>query len=201
MTLPLTATSQAIADRLAALECPPTLHGPRVRLRALRDEDAQGLLALFGDARVTRFWSRPPLTQREEAQALLERAHNEFAARTALEWAIAGEDDALIGSCKLFRIAPAHRRAELGYALHPDHWGRGVAGEAVRLALGWGFGTLELHRIDADIDPDNQASRSLLLRLGFQIEGRLRESFFVGDRVTDSEKLGLLARDWPALAG
>ncbi|MBW8811331.1 MAG: GNAT family N-acetyltransferase, partial [Lysobacter sp.] len=49
---------------------------------------------------------------------------------------------------------------------------------------------------DAGIDPDNHASRALLHRPGFVTEGRQRESFFVGDRVTDSELLGLLASDW-----
>ncbi|MGO1071914.1 GNAT family N-acetyltransferase [Lysobacter sp. CA199] len=188
--------SQTIAATLSALDGWPLLQGPRVRLRGPREEDAEAFFALFGDPRVMRYWSRPPLTERTEAEQLLTRCRDEFAARTALEWIIADENDTAIGSCKLFRLSPPHRRAELGYALHPDHWGRGVAREATTLALDWAFCHLGLHRCDAGIDPDNQASRALLHRLGFVTEGRQRESFFVGDQVTDSELLGLLASDW-----
>lgn len=192
----LSPTSEAIAARLAALEDFPLLQGPRVRLRGPRDDDAAALFALFGDAQVMRYWSRPPMQDVAEAQALIADIRKSMAERRLINWVIADGDDALIGSCTLFAFNAAHRRAELGYALHPVHWGRGIAREAATLALDWAFGHLALHRCDAGIDPDNHASRALLHRLGFVTEGRQRESFFVGDRVTDSELLGLLASDW-----
>ena len=64
--------------------------------------------------------------------------------------------------------------------------------------LDWGFRALGLHRIEADIDPRNAASRRLLARLGFTSEGTLRERFFVGDEATDSEIFGLLREQWRA---
>lgn len=192
----LSPTSEAIAARLAALEDFPLLQGPRVRLRGPRDDDAPALFALFGDAQVMRYWSRPPMQDVAEAQALIADIHKSMQKRRLINWVIADGDDALIGSCTLLAFDTAHRRAELGYALHPAHWGRGIAREAATLALDWAFGYLRLHRCDAGIDPDNHASRTLLHRLGFVTEGLQRESFFVGDRVTDSELLGLLASDW-----
>ncbi|KRB10246.1 GNAT family N-acetyltransferase [Lysobacter sp. Root690] len=189
-------TSEAIAAKLAALEDFPLLQGPRVRLRGPRDDDAPALFALFGDAQVMRYWSRPPMRDVTEAQALIADIHKSMQERRLINWVIADDGDALIGSCTLFAFSAAHRRAELGYALHPAQWGRGIAREAATLALNWAFDYLGLHRCDAGIDPDNQASRALLHRLGFVTEGRQRESFFVGDRVTDSELLGLLASDW-----
>ena len=65
----------------------------------------------------------------------------------------------------------------------------------------WGFRALGLHRVEADIDPRNLPSRKLLDRLGFASEGVLRERFFIGDEVTDSEIFGLLADDWQRRAG
>lgn len=189
-------TSEAIAARLAALEDFPLLQGPRVRLRGPRDDDAPALFALFGDAQVMRYWSRPPMQDVAEARALIADIRKSMQERRLINWVIADGDDALIGSCTLFAFSAVHRRAELGYALHRAQWGRGIAREAATLALNWAFDHLGLHRCDAGIDPDNQASRALLHRLGFVTEGRQRESFFVGDRVTDSELLGLLASDW-----
>ncbi|QQP95768.1 GNAT family N-acetyltransferase [Lysobacter enzymogenes] len=196
MPLPLSPHSQAIADALAALDGFPSLHGPRVRLRGPRDSDDAALFAIFGDARVARFWSRPPMQDIVEARELIAQIQTNMAERKLINWVVVDETDALVGTCTLFRFDAAHRRAELGYALHPDYWGRGLAGEATGLALDWAIDAIGFHRIDASIDPDNQASRALLHRHGFLTEGRLRESFFVGDRVTDSELLGLLASDW-----
>ena len=111
---------------------------------------------------------------------------------------IAQPDDSVIGTCTLFRFEPRHRRAEIGYALRSDLWGRGLASDALALALNWGFRTLGLHRIEADIDPRNDASRKLLVRLGFISEGVLRQRYFVGDEISDTELFGLLADDWSA---
>ncbi|HVI26090.1 MAG TPA: GNAT family protein [Xanthomonadaceae bacterium] len=186
-----------IAAALAALAAPPTLHGSRVRLRAPRADDADALFALFSDPAVMRYWSRPPMTERAEAEAQLARWADGFASRGGISWAITpGGTDEAIGSCSLFRIDPDHRRAEIGYALRADQWGRGIAREATSLLLDWGFRTLGLHRVEADIDPRNAASRGLLLRLGFASEGLLRERYFVAGEVTDTELFGLLARDW-----
>jgi ribosomal-protein-alanine N-acetyltransferase len=103
------------------------------------------------------------------------------------------DDDGVIGTCTLFRIDPRHRHAEIGYALRSDHWGQGLAHEAVTLMLDGAFRRFDLQRVEADIDPRNEGSRRLLLRLGFASEGVLRQRFFVGDVVTDSEMFGLLA--------
>jgi ribosomal-protein-alanine N-acetyltransferase len=67
--------------------------------------------------------------------------------------------------------------------------------------LDWSFRALALHRIEADIDPRNDGSRKLLERLGFSSEGLLRERYFVGEEITDTELFGLLATGWGSLAG
>lgn len=175
----------------------PQLAGARVRLRAPRDEDTDALFGLFSDPAVMRYWSRAPMTEPSEAAGLIVEIGEAFEQREKLGWIITGRDaDAAIGTCTLFHFARRHRRAEIGYALRGDHWGRGIATEAVSLALDWAFRTLGLHRVEADIDPHNLRSRNLLLRLGFAAEGVLRERFFVEDQATDSEIFGLLADDW-----
>ena len=194
----LSEKSAAIAAALQDQTEFPLLRGERIVLRGPRDEDADALFALFSEPQVMRYWSRPAMRGRDEAQALIDNIRAGQQQRTMFNWVIADAADAAVGSCTLFRFDAVHRSAELGYALHPSQWGRGIAREATSLALDWAFDGLGLHRVDASIDPDNDASRVLLHRLGFVTEGRQRESFFVGDRVTDSELLGLLAADWRA---
>ena len=79
--------------------------------------------------------------------------------------------------------------------MRADHGGRGLARVAVARAIDWGIAHLGLHRIEADIDPENDASRRLLHALGFRTEGRMRERWIVGGNVADSEVLGLLASE------
>jgi ribosomal-protein-alanine N-acetyltransferase len=175
------------------------LHSPRLRLRALRADDAAALFEIHADPRFTRFWSAPPWTERAQAEALIAQDQLGLAEGAHVRLGVERlADAALLGTCTLYNIHPANRRAELGYGLGPAHWGQGYAGEAVRALLDWGFGPLDLHRVEADIDPANTASAALLARLGFQLEGRLRERWIVGGVVSDSAIYGLLARDWPA---
>lgn len=189
--------SRDIHANLAALPGFPVLTGQRVRLRGPRDDDVDDVFALFSDPAVMRYWSSAPMRSRMQAEGKVEEILEAFERREMLNWLVADRrDDRAIGSCTLFRFDARHRRAEVGYALRSDHWGRGLASDAVALALDWGFRTLALHRIEADIDPGNDASRRLLLRLGFRCEGLLRERFFVDDEATDSEMWGLLAQDW-----
>ena len=185
-----------IAATLAELPAFPRIAGKRVQLRAPRNEDAVDLFALFSDPAVMRYWSRPPMTTLGEAQGLIGEMLDAFEQRTLINWMVADRDDAVIGTCTLFRIDPRHRHAEIGYALRSDHWGRGIASEAVALVLDWAFRRLDLQRVEADIDPRNDGSRQLLARLGFSSEGVMRQRFFVGDEATDSEIFGLLAGDW-----
>lgn len=97
----------------------------------------------------------------------------------------------------LFHLDEGNRRAEVGFALRRSVWGRGYATEAVSAVIGQAFGPLGLHRLEADIDPRNDASGRLLQRLGFRYEGPLRQRWIVVGEVCDSAFYGLLRAEWP----
>lgn len=180
----------------------PTLEGERVRLRPLAHADAPALLAVFGDPAVMRYWSTPPLADHAAAMALVQEARVNAQAGTGFRWAIAHRaDDALVGTCSLFHLDVPHRRAELGFALGQAWWGRGLASEAIGLAIAHAFGALGLGRVEADVDPRNAASLRTLERAGFRREGHLRERYHVGGEVQDSVILGLLRSDHEASGG
>jgi len=177
----------------------PTLDTPRLRLRTLGAADVPALFAIFRDPEAMRYWSRPAMTDVAEAEALLRDIEIRAATGTLFEWGIARrEDDLVIGTCTLFRIEREHRRAELGYILRRDHWGRGLANEALTAIVDHAFGSLGLHRLEADIDPRNAASIRSVERLGFKREGHLRERYFVAGEIQDSLIFGLLAPEWTA---
>jgi len=174
------------------------LETPRLLLRPLAAADRDALFAIYADARVARYGSRPPWTSPDEAAAYIAKDAGQRAAGEFVRFAIERrEDRALVGVCTLFEHDAECRRAEIGYGLGPDAWGHGYAREAVGRLLDHGFGALRLNRVEADVDPRNDASLRLLERLGFRREGLLRERWIVAGEKSDSVIFGLLASERP----
>lgn len=175
----------------------PTLDAQHLTLRHLVDADIPALFAIFKEPEAMRYWTSPAMKDIVEAETLLREIQHHAEAKTLFQWGISRrEDDLVIGTCTLFHIDRQHRRGELGYIVRRDFWGRGHATEALTTLFHHAFGTLGLHRLEADIDPRNTASIRLVQRLGFKEEGHLRERYFVGDEIQDSVIYGLLAPDW-----
>lgn len=91
-------------------------------------------------------------------------------------WAIrSATDGAFLGGIGITNIHPVHKRCELGYWLLPEHWGKGIMRAALGCVMDHVFNTLGLHRISAEVEPENEASARLLRKAGFNHEGTLRE--------------------------
>lgn len=175
----------------------PTINANRVVLRWVTDEDVDGLYRIFSDVEVMRYWSTPPLADRNAAIRLLGEIQDGWRRHGMMKWGIARrEDDALIGTATLFNLDFTHRRAEIGYGLDRAQWKNGYMQEALNALLNYSFTELELHRLEADVDPRNNSSIRTLERLGFQREGFLRERWHVNGEIQDAFFYGLLRPDW-----
>ena len=178
----------------------PTLVTSRLRLRPFVEADADELFALQSDAEVLRYWDSPPWTERSQADRFITRSHamaeEGSGARVVIERA---EDAAFLGWCTLNSWNPDFRSASLGYCLGKTAWGHGYATEAAGALLGWAFDTLDLNRVQAEVDTRNPASGRVLEKLGFRLEGTLREDCVVDGVVSDSWAFGLLRRECSAL--
>jgi len=177
----------------------PVLTTERLRLRPLAAEDEAALFEIFSDPEVMRYWSSTPWESRSDAAKYIERIRRHFGTGDLYQWGVARrEDDRVIGTGTLAHVDAQNRRAEIGFALRRDHWGRGWMLEATTALVDFAFGELRLHRLEADVDPRNEASLRLLERLGFSREGYMRERWLVGAEVNDTVFLGLLASEWHA---
>jgi len=175
----------------------PTLHTAELRLRPVADADAEALFALHSSALVLRYWDSPPWEDRARADRFIaasrQLAEKGTGARLAIDRV---SDAAFIGWCGLTRWDPDHRSAALTYILRDSAWGNGYATAAAGALLQWAFDTLDLNRVQAEVDTRNVASARVLEKLGFVKEGTLREDCVVNGEVSDSWVYWLIRRDW-----
>jgi RimJ/RimL family protein N-acetyltransferase len=176
---------------------PIELATPRLKLRWMDERDAEAHYAVFSDPEVTRYWSSGPWTTLDQARAHIAVAQAAYADGSGMRLGIElRETGELVGSASLHHFVDASRRCELGYALARAHWGRGYVSEALRALLDHGFTALDLNRVEADIDPRNEASARVLDKLGFRKEGFMPERWIVRGEPADTVFYGLLRRDF-----
>lgn len=175
---------------------PVTLATSRLKLRPLRHEDALSLFQMWSDPVAMRYFTIPAMTRVDQATERVTRAMKRLSEGEeiicAVELSATGE---VVGDCALLHADEQCRRIEIGFSLNRKHWGRGYMTEAASALIDHAFSAMNMRRIEADIDPRNIGSARLLERLGFVMEGLLRERWMVGDEVSDSAFYGLLERD------
>ena len=111
-------------------------------------------------------------------------------------WAIRSTDGAVFfGAIGVNGIIPTHRKGEIGFWLLPEHWGQGLIYSVLPLVLEHAFGALGLHRLEAQVEPENPASRRVLEKVGFRYEGTLRECELKDGRFLSLDILSLLATE------
>lgn len=177
----------------------PTLTTERLRLRQIEPRDTEALYAAYSDEETMRYYGEP-YQSREELEMALSLRREDYAARRAIRWGIAlTGDDTLIGSCGFHHFDEGHFRAETGYILNRAYWGQGIMTEALTAIISYGFDEMELHRIEAIIDIANERSKGVLLKLGFQYEGNLRQRFLFRGDFVDEHYFGLLHDEWQRL--
>ncbi|MEZ4629486.1 MAG: GNAT family N-acetyltransferase [Deinococcales bacterium] len=179
----------------------PTLHTARLLLRPFTEADIDAIFSLQSNAHVLRYWDAPPWKERAQAERFITRckkmAQEGSGIRLAIERAAEGRltDRVFIGWCAFFRWNPEYRSAGIGYCFAEGAWGQGFATEAAGALLQWAFDTLDLNRVQAELDTRNLASARVLEKLGFVREGTLREDCIVNAEVSDSWVYGLLRRE------
>jgi len=177
----------------------PTLETERLRLRMLTRDDADALFRHFADDTVRRYMGMAAFTRRQDAEEMIDFFNTVTARGEATRWAIIRkEDGAFLGTCGFYFWDKERQRCEIGYDLAPAVWGEGTMHEALTAMIGYLFDELDLHRLEALTDPVNSRSQNVLLRLGFRMEGVLRDHDKVGGEFLDDCMFALLRPDWRA---
>ncbi|EFQ23208.1 GNAT family N-acetyltransferase [Aminomonas paucivorans] len=173
----------------------PVLVTPRLVLRSLCAEDAPALHRVWTEPAVTEYLVLTPFSSLGETEGMMRILTDLWPFGQGVRWVLE-EEGRVLGTCGFHNLAPEHRRAEVGYEMASEAWGRGLMSEALSAVLEFGFGTLGFHRVEAFVNRGNRRSEALLGRLGFHHDGCLRDYEFSRGGFVDQECHSLLDREW-----
>jgi RimJ/RimL family protein N-acetyltransferase len=179
----------------------PPLKTERLVLREFKEDDWQAVHEYASDPEVVKHMPFGPNTV-EDTRAFIDCAlgYQFEKPRHHFELAVTLRDGGrLLGGCGIRFTNAADLEASMGYCLHRHFWGNGYATEAGQALLALGFDGLGAHRVFAICAPENVASTRVLIKLGMQREGLLRENMRIADRWRDSFLYAILEHEWREL--
>lgn len=177
----------------------PTLHTPRLTLRAMRVTDCDDMFEYAHRADVTRFLTWSPHPSREYTKDYLDYIGKCYRSGEFFDWALIWHGDCaqkMVGTCGFTRFDYDNNSAEVGYVINPTYRGMGIAPEALRRVIEFGFCELELNRIEARYIVGNEVSRRVMEKVGMRFEGVRRQSLLNKERYVDVGYCSILASEY-----
>lgn len=174
----------------------PEFESERLLFRKILLSDAKDLLLIRSNDDVMRFMDVIRFESIGDAEKMVMSVEESYKKETGINWGIVEKhSNSFVGYFGFFRIIPEHCRAEIGYALKPEYWGKGYMYETINRMVKFGFENMRLHSIEANVNPENEKSKKVLENIGFKKEGYFRENYLFNNRFLDSIIYSLLEKD------
>ncbi len=172
----------------------PEINTERLLLRRITNDDAAELFFLRSSPDTMKYIDKERAASIDDAVTFINVIKDLLEKNDGITWAIALKENPakLIGTIGHWRIIKQHYRAEVGYMLHPDYWRKGIMKEALLAVIDFGFNQMQLHSIEAHINPANKGSAAILESTGFVREAYFKEDFFFRGKFGDSAIYSLL---------
>ncbi len=166
----------------------PEIQTERLLLRMMTTNDAEEILYLRSNDDVMKYIDRERTKSIEDAKSFLDKIDASLNSNNGIMWGITLKENPgkLIGNIGYWRLIKEHYRAEVGYMLHPSFWKKGIMKEALLRVIDFAFDEMNLHSIEANINPGNTASAMLLESTGFIKEAYFKEDFFFNGAFHDT---------------
>lgn len=147
----------------------PVLYTNRLVLKSFSQNDALSLAEMRSNSRVNEFLDRADSMSLEDAGIFIENRIKDAEENESIMWAIHfKEQSTILGSICYWNIVPEKDKAEIGYEMHPDYYGKGIMHEAMQAVIEYGFSVMKLKVIEAFPVKDNIKSIQLLERNHFK---------------------------------
>lgn len=175
----------------------PILNTDRLQLVRHSLDHANDMYELRTDKDVMKFLDTSPPKSISDIENKIKENISNFDDKVGINWIIKlKESKEAIGYLGIWRIDKQNNRGELGYALKKKFWQKGIATEAAKTVINYGFDQMELNTIMANTNPQNKPSQSLLSKLGFIQEAHFRQDYYFDGKYLDSAIYGLIKEDW-----
>ncbi|MBE6547713.1 MAG: GNAT family N-acetyltransferase [Ruminococcaceae bacterium] len=185
----------SISSKLPTLEC------ERVTLRKMLFEDAQDMYEYSSNPDVPKYLLWYPHPDIEYTKAYLRYISQRYRTGDCIDWAVIDKKSGkMIGTCGFARIDYQNDCAEIGYVLNPKFQRQGIAAEAAKEVIKFGFETLGLARIEARYMVENTPSRVVMEKCDMIFEGVRRNGAKVKDRYCDVGVCAITREDYYALS-
>ena len=173
----------------------PQLFSERLLLRAITQNDAEQVYRLRSNDTSMQFLDKAPFQSVTEALLLIKKIEDDINNNVGITWAITLKEnpELLIGTIGLWRFMKEHYRAEIGYMLLPEYCRKGYMKEAITQVIHFSFNNINVHSIEANINPQNLASATLLQSVGFIKEAYFKENYYYDGRFLDSAIYSLVS--------
>jgi RimJ/RimL family protein N-acetyltransferase len=174
------------------------LEGKQVYLRPIELADTDWYFASLYDAETRKLTGTQKHYSREQIARYIEGKSQDSS--SVLLLIALRDDDTLIGDIAIQNIDPINRNANIRIAINnSDHQGKGYGTEALQLMLDYGFGILNLHRIELNVFSYNERAIRVYEKVGFKREGVQREALFYDHKYYDSIIMSILEDEYRAL--
>ena len=175
----------------------PYIETERLILKEIKIQDSASIFDIFSNEEIMKYYGQFPIKSNEEAENLITMFDDNFKNGKGIRWCILlKEEKRIIGTCGYHNWNKRHSRAEIGYELSMDSWGKGYIKEALKSVIEYGFTIMGLNRIEAVVYPKNIASLKSLINHGFKEEGILEEYAFFRNTYQDLIMFSLLKKNW-----
>ena len=165
----------------------PILESERLLFRNFKKSDALVFFQIRSNEEVMKYMDTYIHEKLEDAEEYIAGGQRAFENKTMLNWAIIEQSSGeMIGYFGFWRLDRKNCRGEIGYALLPAFQRKGYMREAMRTLIAFSFDELNLHSIEANVNPENEASMQLLEQFGFKKEAYFRENYLYQNRFIDS---------------
>ena len=189
---------RTVAEVREVLKDLPTLETERLILRKMVLNDAEAVFAYASNSEVSRYTLWETHRSIEDSRAFLEFATQKYGNGGEPDWGIVYRGNGcLVGACGLVNWEAEHARAEVGFVLSREYWGRGLMSEAVRAILRFGFERMNLNRIEARCIAENAASARVMEKAGMVYEGTLRQREYIKGTYRDIKLYAILKKGFP----
>lgn len=170
----------------------PSLSTSRLLLRKITDSDLHNIYIGLSHPEVIPYYG-VSYSSIEAAKTQLQWYHQLETDGTGIWWAICSpNNEHFYGAIGFNNWHKAFKKTEIGFWLLPEFWKQGFLSEALSAVCDYGFNTMKLHRIEAQVETENIASKSSLLKFGFTHEGTLHDAEIKNNRYITLDVFAIL---------